>query len=250
MLAKTLGLGLLRAVFPPQCIACGGLVSSDFGLCGGCWRDTPFITGACCSTCGLEVPADPDASGAAGGGDHLCEECHAAPRPWAAGRAAMLYRATGRSLVLALKHGDRLDLARPMGQWLARAARPLLAEGMVIAPVPLHRWRLFRRQYNQAALLSHELARLTGLDHFPDLLTRPRATGSQEGRSREARFAALDGAFRISPRQAAGIRGRPVLLVDDVMTSGATFSAATAACHAAGAGPVSVLALARVARNG
>lgn len=257
LLARTLGLGLIRAVFPPQCLACGALVSSDFGLCGSCWRDTPFITGACCGTCGLEVPADPETFGAAGGtgsgaggGDHLCEECHAAPRPWAAGRAAMLYRATGRSLVLALKHGDRLDLARPMGEWLARAARPLLAEGMVIAPVPLHRWRLFRRQYNQAALLSHELARLTGLDHFPDLLTRPRATGSQEGRSREARFAALDGAFRISPRQAARIRGRPVLLVDDVMTSGATFSAATAACHAAGAGPVSVLALARVARNG
>nr|WP_112311340.1 ComF family protein [Pseudogemmobacter bohemicus] len=247
-----MGLGLIRAVFPPQCIACGGLVSSDFGLCGSCWRETPFITGACCDACGLGVPADlaPDAPGSESAGRILCEECHASPRPWAAGRSAMLYRGTARNLVLALKHGDRLDLARPMGEWLARAARPLLTENMVIAPVPLHRWRLFRRQYNQAALLSAELARLTGLDHLPDLLTRPRATGSQEGRSREARFAALDGALRIPPARAARVKGRPVLLVDDVMTSGATFSAATGACHAAGAGPVSVLALARVARNG
>ena len=119
-------------------------------------------------------------------------------------------------------------------------AAPLLASEMLIAPVPLHRWRLFRRQYNQAALLSAGLARLTGLEHCPDLLARPRATGSQEGRSREARIAALDGAIRVTARYQNRLRGRPVLLVDDVMTSGATFAAATAACHAAGAGPVRV----------
>ena len=244
-LVKSAGLGLVQAVFPPQCIACGGLVSSDFGLCGACWRDTPFLTGPCCHSCGAQV-AD---SGDTPAGELRCEDCHSHPRPWQAGRAAMLYRGTGRSLVLALKHGDRLDLAQPMARWLARAAAPLLASEMLIAPVPLHRWRLFRRQYNQAALLSAGLARLTGLEHCPDLLARPRATGSQEGRSREARFAALEGAIRVAARYQNRFRGRPVLLVDDVMTSGATFAAATAACHAAGAGPVSVLALARVAKD-
>ncbi len=241
--AASLGIGLIRAVFPPQCIACGGLVSSDFGLCGACWRDTPFVTGPCCDSCGAPVAGAELADGL------RCEDCHAASPPWSQGRAALLYRGTGRSLILALKHGDRLDLAAPMSVWLAKAARDLIRPDMVIAPVPLHRWRLFRRQYNQAALLSAGLARLTGLDHLPDLMTRPRATGSQEGRSREARFAALEGAIRINPRKSPRIRGRPVLLVDDVMTSGATLAAATRACLQAGAGQVSVLALARVARE-
>ncbi|NPD15400.1 ComF family protein [Xinfangfangia sp. D13-10-4-6] len=240
-----MALGAIRAVYPPQCISCGALVSSDFGLCGSCWRDTPFITGPCCHLCGTPV-ADDSASQAA---DLRCEDCHATDRNWQAGRAVMLYRDKGRSLVLALKRGDRLDLAQPMAGWLARAAGPLLTGGMLIAPMPLHRWRLFRRQFNQAALLSAGLAQRVGLDHCPDLLIRARATGSQEGRTREARFAALEGAITIAPRQATRIQGRAVLLVDDVMTSGASFTAAAAACHAAGAARVSVLALARVAKD-
>ena len=87
-LVKSAGLGLVQAVFPPQCIACGGLVSSDFGLCGACWRDTPFLTGPCCHSCGAQV-AD---SGDTPAGELRCEDCHSHPRPWQAGRAAMLYR--------------------------------------------------------------------------------------------------------------------------------------------------------------
>jgi predicted amidophosphoribosyltransferase len=120
---------------------------------------------------------------------------------------------------------------------------------MLVAPVPLHWLRLLTRRYNQAALLSAAVARQAGLDHCPDLLHRRRDTRSQEGRDRDARFANVTGAMRVAPRRAARIAGRPVLLVDDVMTSGATLAACAEACLAAGATVVSVLVLARVAKD-
>lgn len=234
---------LIRALYPPQCITCHALVASDFGLCGDCWRDTPFITGLACAKCGTPLPGDP-AEGAA-----LCDDCLQIARPWQAGRAAMLYRDNARKIVLALKHGDQMELARPAGDWLARAAQPILRPGMVVLPVPLHWLRMLRRKYNQAVLLSAALARVTGLPHCPDALIRRRNTGSQEGRSRDARFARLQDAFAVHPRRVDRIRGHDILLVDDVMTSGATFAAASEALLAAGAASVSVLSLARVAKQ-
>ncbi len=234
---------VIRALYPPQCVACGALADSDFALCGKCWRDTHFISGLVCNHCGIPLPGEDR------GSDELCDDCLHIARPWAAGRAALLYRDTGRRLVLALKHGDRTDLARPAGAWMARAAAPLLRAGMLVVPVPLHPWRLFRRRYNQAALLSGRLARECGLEHLPDALLRTRRTRPLEGHSRAARFAALDGAIRAHPRHAARIAGRQVLLVDDVMTSGATLAAATGALVAAGAGEVFVQVLARVGKD-
>lgn len=234
---------VLRLIYPPQCLACDTLVTSEFGLCGPCWRETPFIAGLVCDLCGTPLPgADP-------GGPVHCDDCLALPRPWARGRAAMLYRGKGRDLVLALKHGDRLDLVAPAAGWLLTAARPILRPGLLVAPVPLHWTRLFRRRYNQAALLSAALAGAAGLPHCPDLLHRRRPTPSQEGRDRDARFANLDAAIVLGRRHAALVDGRGVLLVDDVMTSGATFAAAATACLAAGAAEVSVVALARVAKE-
>lgn len=234
---------VIAAVYPPQCVTCDAQVSSDFGLCPACWRATPFITGLTCGTCGAPVAGEADGTAV------LCDDCLATPRPWAAGAAAMLYRDNGRRLVLALKHGDRMELARPAVHWLRRAAEPLVRPGMVVVPVPLHWLRLLRRRYNQAALLSGGLARAMGLAHCPDALLRRRNTGSQEGRDRAARFAALAGAFVAHPRRRAQISGRPVLLVDDVMTSGATFAGAATALLAAGATEVCVLSLARVAKD-
>jgi len=233
---------LLRLIYPPQCITCDTQVANEFGLCPACWRETPFIVGLVCELCGLPLPGDMSE------GVVLCDECLHVPRPWHQGRAVMMYSMNGRNLVLALKHGDRLDLARPAGPWLMRAARPMLTEGMLIAPVPLHRWRLVRRRYNQAAVLSQALARAVKLDHCPDLLQRIRATPSQDGRGRDGRFSNLSGALRVHPQRAARLVGRHVLIVDDVMTSGATFAACTEACLAAGAEAVSVLAMARVAK--
>jgi ComF family protein len=120
---------------------------------------------------------------------------------------------------------------------------------MLVVPVPLHWFRLLKRRYNQSALLSGRLARLAGLEHCPDLLRRHRHTGSQEGRDRDGRFQNVTEAISLTPRQAARVEGRHVLLVDDVMTSGATFAAAAEACLAGNAAAVSVLALARVAKD-
>ncbi len=233
----------LRLLFPPQCIGCGAPVASDFGLCPDCWRETPFIAGLVCNRCGTPLP------GAEGAEPAICDDCMTIARPWQQGRAALLYRDMGRKLVLALKHGDRLELARPMGQWLLRAARPMLVPDMLVVPVPLHWHRLFRRRYNQSALLSRQLAREAALDHCPDLLRRTRRTGTQDDRDRNGRFLNMAGAIAVHPGRRARLAGRPVLIVDDVMTSGATLAVAAEACHAAGAGQVSVLALARVAKD-
>jgi ComF family protein len=152
-------------------------------------------------------------------------------------------------MVLALKHGDRLDLARPAGRWMAAAARPLLKDHMVAVPVPAHWVRLFRRRYNQAAVLAQRVARETGIEVAVDALVRVRRTRVQEGMDREERYANLEAAIAPHPRRSTTMAGRHVLLVDDVLTSGATLSAATAAAQQAGAASVSVLALARVARE-
>lgn len=233
----------LHLVYPPQCLGCGAGVTSDFGLCGPCWRETPFITGLVCDKCGTPLPGqDP-------GHPVHCDDCLTIARPWDRGRSVFLYRDNARHMVLALKHGDRLDLARPAGTWLHRAAQPILQPDMLVAPVPLHWLRLISRRFNQSALLSAALARMARLDHCPDLLVRRRATPSQEGRDRDGRFANLSGALAVHPRRQSRLQGRHVLVVDDVMTSGATFAAAAEACLAGGAAAVSVLSLSRVAKD-
>lgn len=160
-----------------------------------------------------------------------------------------MYQDRARALVLALKHGDRPEIAKPAGRWLARAARPLLAPDILIAPVPLHWTRMLHRRYNQSALLSAALARETGAEHCPDLLRRHRRTPPLEGMTADERFRTLSTVISVPSRREPILRGRPVLLVDDVMTSGATLSACSAACYASGAGSVSVVTLARVAKD-
>ena len=233
----------LQVIYPPQCLACDTFVTSDFGLCAHCWRDTPFVVGAVCDKCGTPLPGTDD------GQPLHCDDCLRLARPWAQGRCAMLYRDKGRKMVLALKHGDRLDLAKPAAGWILRAAQPILRPGMLVAPVPLHWTRLFRRRYNQSALLSAALAKAAGLEHCPDLLIRRRRTATQDGRDREGRFRNVVDAIAANPRRAARMVGRHVLIIDDVFTSGATLGAAAEACLAAGADEVSVAALARVAKD-
>ncbi|WCR12637.1 ComF family protein [Paracoccus stylophorae] len=242
--------GALRLIYPPQCIGCGLPVADDgdgsLRLCPDCWRETRFIGAAACHRCGAPLPDD-----GSGTGDEslICDDCLAIARPWRHGRAAVVYAGTGRSLVLALKHGDRPDLAPALAGWLSRAAAPLIRPGMVVAPVPLHLRRLMKRRYNQAALVSTHLARARGLPHLPDLLIRRRHTEGQDHRSVSDRFANIAGALAINPRRAARIRGKAVLLVDDVMTSGATMAAAAEALLAAGSGPISVAVLARAVKD-
>lgn len=234
---------LLHLIYPPQCLTCDARVTTDFGLCGVCWRATPFANGMVCDQCGVPLPGQDNTEVA------VCDDCITIARPWARGRAALVYKDNARHLVLALKHGDRLDLAWPAAQWMKRAVEPILKPGMLVVPIPLHWMRLIKRRYNQASMLSEGVARLAGLDHCPDVLRRVRRTGTQDGHSRDGRFANLVGALSVHPKRAELVEGRHVLLVDDVMTSGATFAAAAEACIAAGASDVSVLCLARVAKD-
>lgn len=205
-----------------------------------------FISGPACARCGAPLPGD-----GTGAADVLppCDDCLATPRPWDQGRAAMVYSGTGRRLVLAFKHGDRPDLAPALARWLARTAAPLAVPEMVVAPVPLHLRRLLSRRYNQAALIAARVAQAHGLAHWPDLLARRRHTPGQDHRGVGDRFANVAGALAVTPRRAKAVAGRPVLLIDDVMTSGATLAAAAEALLASGSGPVSVAVLALAVKD-
>lgn len=239
---------ILGLLYPQQCVNCEDSVAVDANstpgatLCGSCWREMQFISGQVCGRCGSPLPGDYDDGS-------QCDDCLVIARPWSAGRAAVVYAGAGRELVLKFKHGDRPDLGVALGGWLADAAAPLLHPGLIVAPVPLHVRRLLRRKYNQAGLLSADLARRKGLLHIPDLLRRNRHTASQDHRNISDRFANISDAINLNQSHADVVKGREVLLVDDVMTSGATLANAAEALLARGAGPVSVAVLARVVKH-
>lgn len=235
---------LIKSIYPPQCVMCDAQTEVDFALCGACWAQTPFIDGLCCDCCGAPLLGQGPAEEGV-----LCDDCMIVARPWSRGRSAMVYKDTARHFVMSFKHGDRTDLARAAAPWMVRAGRSIIGEDSFIVPVPLHRFRLFRRKYNQAALLAQRIARLTGATYLPDALVRPKATAPLEGHSKDGRFKALAGAIAPHPKRGTQVAGKSIVLIDDVMTSGATFAAATEALYSAGAADVCVLALARVVKD-
>jgi ComF family protein len=230
-------------IYPPRCMGCGELTESDFGLCGPCWRDTPFIGGVVCDSCGMPLPGEAD------GHRIECDDCMKTPRPWQDGRSALLYDGKARGLILALKHGDRPELARPAARWMAQAGRDLFRDDMLLAPVPLHWSRLLKRRYNQSTLLAQHLGHLTGLEVCPDLLIRRIKTPVLDGKTAAQRAKTLENAIAPHPKRLNRMQGRDVVLVDDVMTSGATLAACARVCLASGANHIFVLTLARVAKD-
>lgn len=235
----------LDLLYPPVCVACGAETGAAGGLCPDCFAGAPFIAGPVCEACGAPLL---DAAGP--GGAPVCDGCRHAPPAWQTGRAVALYGGAVRRAILALKHGDRLDVARAAAPWLLRAGRDLLAGADLVAPVPLHWRRLVHRRFNQSAELARALCRSAGRSEAlaPDLLRRVRATPSQEGRSRAGRIANVEGAFALARRWRGRVANARVLLVDDVMTTGATLSACAETLRDAGAEGIDVLVLARVAR--
>ena len=238
---RRVGTAVLDALLPPACLTCDAAVDSQGTLCAACWRGLHLLTAPLCRQCGV-----PFLHAGQAGTDGLCPACHEHPPAFGAARAALRYDEGARRLLLPFKHGDRTELAAPLARLMARAGADLLARTDLLAPVPLHWRRLLSRRYNQAALLARLVARIAGRPMIPDLLRRTRPTPSLGERSAAERAALLEGAFAVTPSAAHRIAGRRVLLVDDVLTSGATAEACAAALLAAGAAVVDVLAAARV----
>lgn len=231
----------LDLLLPPHCMACDQRVHAHGLLCAACFGSISFITAPFCERCGV-----PFTAAGQGGRAGLCPGCEASEPLFTRARAALRYDAGARRVILPFKHADRVELAALLMPHMARAGQELLRDAEVLVPVPLHRRRLFRRRYNQAAVLARSLGRLAGRPSIPDVLRRVRGTAALGGKTAAERAAELTGAFALRARRVGSIAGRRVLLIDDVITSGATANACAAALLAGGAVAVDVLAAARV----
>jgi ComF family protein len=239
--ARRWGVRVLDSVFPPRCIACGQAVEMQGAVCGECWPGLTFLAEPLCRCCGVPLPED-----APGEGVFACVPCATAPPAYRKARAAVLFDRIGADLVHKLKYADRTGLAPSLAQWMLRAAPDMLAEADAIVPVPLHRTRLWRRRFNQAALLALALARKAGKPVWSQALLRRKRTAPQIGLGRTGRAANVRHAFAVSPRFAEPVRGAHILLIDDVLTTGATAEACARVLLRAGAASVEVLTVARV----
>jgi ComF family protein len=226
-------------IVPPCCLVCRTPLLAHHLLCASCWRDVHFIRPPLCDVLGIPLPFDT--------GGRMVSAAAAAQAPaYDRARAVAHYSGAMRTLVHQFKYSDRHDARSLFGRWLAEAGRELITGTDVVVPVPLSRWRLLSRRFNQAGILAQELARNTGLTVDLHALQRARSTPTQVGLTRDQRRRNLAGALRVPKRRRARIEGRNVLLIDDVITTGATVEASARALKRAGAARVDVLALALV----
>ena len=238
-LTKLIATSAFRLLVPEVCLVCRTRVDADGTLCAECWRGIDFIRAPLCDRLGIPMPFDM-------GGRNISAAALAKPPVYDRARAVAHFDGTMRKLVHGLKYSDRHDCVPLFGRWLAVAGGEILVGADMLVPVPLNRWRLIRRRFNQAALLARELGRRTGLPFEPDIVTRTRRTRSQVGLKPEERRKNVSGAFAVAARQRPRIAGRNIVLVDDVITTGATVEALARTLKSAGAARVDVLALARV----
>ena len=228
----------LDVALPTLCVACREPVDGE-GVCANCWSKLSFIAKPLCPRLGIPFVYDP-------GPELLSMEAIANPPAYARARAAVRYDDVARTLVHALKYQDRTDLAPAMGRWMARAGQELLAGADWLIPVPLHWRRAWHRRYNQSGALARAVERQSGVKARGDVLARVRATEQQVGLSRPQRASNVQGAFKVSADRQSEVQGRRVILIDDVLTSGATVDACARALLRAKAAQVDVLVFARV----
>jgi ComF family protein len=230
---------MARLLFPPVCAGCRRHVSAPGTLCGECWTGLRFLEKPWCAVLGTPFAHDL-------GAGFLSADAIANPPPFARARAAVSYGGVARGMVQGLKYRDRTDLAPWMARWMMRAGSELVADADVVVPVPLHRRRFFLRRFNQAAELARALGGLADLAFEPQCVRRKKATRHQVGLGASEREDNVRGAFVVPAEAEIHLRGRRVLLVDDVFTTGATVSAVTRALIGSGAEAVDVLTFARV----
>jgi ComF family protein len=229
----------LDLALPPLCPACREPLGDGAGICASCWSKLSLIEPPYCARLGIPFTYDP-------GPGLLSMEAIADPPAYDRARAAVRYDDIARTLVHAFKYGDRLDLAPLMGRWMARAGRELLSDADALVPVPLHWRRLWARRFNQSAALAGAISAVCNAPVLHGRLRRLRATAQQVGLSRPERAQNVQGAFRVPPAQRAEVAGKRLVLVDDVLTSGATADTCARALLRAGAAHVDVLVFARV----
>jgi ComF family protein len=234
------GRAIVDGVLPPRCLACGATVGEPDALCGQCWAAMTFFAPPWCAGCGLPFPY-PISDGA------LCPDCARGQASWHRARAVLRYDKHSRRLVLGLKY-DRTDLARALGTWMRRAGAEVLDGADLLLPVPLHWTRLLARRYNQASLLAHAIHAAGGPPVAPDWLVRRRRTPSQGRLGPLARARNVRGAFALRPGRS--VKGKRVVIVDDVLTTGATVEECARVLRRGGAAFVGVLTLARAVRAG
>lgn len=229
---------ILDFIFPPQCLICRHRVDAHGTLCLECWKNVHFITEPYCACCGL--PFDFSI-----GENALCGECIQQRPSYSRARSAFKYDDSSSKLVTSLKFGDQLHLASIYGAWLAKAGQELIANSDFIVPVPLHWKRFASRKYNQSALLAYALAKHTRLPVLPDALKRIKPTQPQTGLTRSAREKNVRAAFEANAKHTDKIKCKSLLLIDDVMTTGATIEQCTKTLLKNNAAHVNVLTLAR-----
>lgn len=236
------GTWVLDRLVPPASVISGQPLASGRGITAEEWARLRHITAPCCAQCGLPFPYDM-------GVGAICLACTAEAPAFSSARAAVAYDEGSKPLILGFKHADRTEAAPLMAQMMMQVGSDLLTGVDAILPVPLHPLRLLSRRYNQAALLAQHVSRQTHTAYWPDTLRRVKTTGSQGQKTRQQRFDNVRGAFAIVPRAKQQVRGKTLLLVDDVMTTGATVSACARACLKAGATSVRVLTFARALKS-
>jgi ComF family protein len=231
---------LSNVIVPPVCLSCRASLADHHALCPSCWRDVAFIRAPLCERMGIPLPFDT-------GGPSVSALALAEPPDYDRARASAHYAGTARKMVHDFKYADRQEVRVLLGHWLTAAGHELLSDAHIILPVPMSRRRMFWRKFNQAAILAHELGRRSGVAVDTSALRRRRATKPQVGLTRAQRHSNMEGAFAVLKRRRALLKDANILLIDDVITTGATVNACARALKRAGAARVDVLAVCMVA---
>jgi ComF family protein len=231
----------LDAVFPAGCVNCADPIDIPGNLCATCWPQMTYISAPFCETCGFPFEFDRDDA-------LICGSCIQRPPVYSKARAVLKYDDSSRDMILGYKHSDQTNRAPTFAIWMYRAGFKLVNECDIICPVPLHSRRLIQRRFNQSALLAQQLAKLSKKPVSPDMLLRTRPTRSQGGLSAAARHRNVQGVFQLNPPRRYLVEKARILLIDDVLTTGATVEACCTQLLRAGAAEVNVLTFSRVVR--